>query len=54
MWGMSLAHWAIVVAVVVLLFGRNVVSRLMADIGGGIKNARVAMRELERSDADSR
>jgi sec-independent protein translocase protein TatA len=47
MWGMSIAHWVVVIGIVVILFGRNTISRLMTDIGGGIKNARQALRELE-------
>jgi sec-independent protein translocase protein TatA len=47
MWGLSIGHWAIVVLVIILLFGRNMISNLMTDIGKGIRNARVAVRELE-------
>lgn len=48
MYGLSISHWLIVLVVIILLFGRNVVSRLMADVAGGIKNARKAMTELEK------
>jgi sec-independent protein translocase protein TatA len=44
---MSIAHWIIVIAVVVLLFGRNKISDLMADIGGGIKNFKKGIKELD-------
>ena len=47
--GFSIGHWAIVVLVIILLFGRNMVSSLMSDIGKGIRNARLAVRELEHS-----
>ena len=42
---MSLAHWAIVLAVVLLLFGGNKVSKLMADFGHGLKTFRKAVNE---------
>lgn len=40
MGAMSWGHWAIVVLVVILLFGRGMVSSLMADVGKAIKEAR--------------
>jgi sec-independent protein translocase protein TatA len=45
MGAMSLAHWAIVLAVVLLLFGGNKVSKLMADFGHGLKTFRKAVNE---------
>ena len=50
MWGMSLAHWAIVVGVIVVLFGRNFVTRFMVDVIGGMKKARQAFAEIEAED----
>lgn len=50
MGAMSIGHWVIVVAVVVLLFGgKNKISALMKDIGGGFKNARKAIKEMDES-----
>lgn len=46
MWGLSIAHWIIVIAVVVVLFGRGRISSLMSDLAGGLREARRAMREL--------
>jgi sec-independent protein translocase protein TatA len=45
MGSMSLAHWAIVLAVVLLLFGGTKVSSLMADFGNGLKTFRKAVNE---------
>lgn len=46
MWGMSIAHWIVVVGVVVVLFGRGRISALMADIGGGLREFKKAAGEL--------
>lgn len=48
MWGLSIGHWGIVALVIILLFGRHMVSGFMADMGKAIKNARQAVKELER------
>ena len=40
MGSMSIAHWIIVIAIAVLLFGRHKVSGLMADVAKGIKDLR--------------
>lgn len=45
--GMSITHWLIVVVVITLLFGRNMISGLLADAGKGIANFRKAMTEAE-------
>ncbi len=45
--GLSIAHWIIVALVVTLLFGRGKISELMKDIGGGIKNFKIGMKELD-------
>lgn len=50
MGSMSVMHWAIVVGVVALLFGRNKVSGLMGDVGQGLKNFRQGMREVQALD----
>ena len=47
---MSIGHWAIVVLVIVVLFGRNKISSLMTDLAGGVKNARKALTEIEKDN----
>lgn len=47
MWGLSIAHWVVVIFVLVLLFGKNTVSKLMADIGGAVKNTKKALKEID-------
>lgn len=43
---MSITHWIVVVAVLVLLFGRGRISGLLGDIGGGLKELKRAGKEL--------
>lgn len=45
MGSMSLMHWVIVIIVITLLFGRNVISSMMSDLGKGI-------RELKKINKD--
>jgi sec-independent protein translocase protein TatA len=45
MGSMSIMHWMIVIAVVVLLFGRGKISGLMADVADGIKSFKKGMQE---------
>jgi sec-independent protein translocase protein TatA len=47
MGSMSIVHWMIVIAVVVLLFGRGKISVLMADVADGIKSFKKGMRDDE-------
>ena len=49
---MSISFWqiAIVVALVVLLFGRGKVSELMGDVAKGIKSFKKNMSSVEDSD----
>jgi sec-independent protein translocase protein TatA len=49
MGSMSIVHWMIVVAVVVLLFGRGKISGLMGDVAEGIKSFKKGMQEDEPS-----
>lgn len=42
----SITHWVVVVAVLVLLFGRGRISGLLGDIGGGLRELRRAGKEL--------
>jgi sec-independent protein translocase protein TatA len=41
----SIWHWLIVLAVVLLLFGRGKIPELMGDVAKGIKNFRKGMSE---------
>jgi sec-independent protein translocase protein TatA len=45
MGSMSIVHWMIVIAVVVLLFGRGKISGLMGDVADGIKSFKRGMQE---------
>lgn len=45
MGSMSIVHWMIVIAVVVLLFGRGKISGLMGDVADGIKSFKKGMQE---------
>ncbi len=47
MGSMSIVHWMIVIAVVVLLFGRGKISGLMGDVADGIKSFKKGMQEDE-------
>ncbi len=40
MWGMSVAHWALVLVIVMVLFGRNAMSRTMSDLGKTLREIR--------------
>lgn len=44
---LSIWHWLVVLAVVMILFGRGRISALMSDVGKGIGSLR---RELGRTD----
>jgi sec-independent protein translocase protein TatA len=49
----SIWHWLIVLAIVVLLFGRGKIPELMGDVAKGIKNFKSGMAEDEKvADAD--
>ena len=43
----SIWHWLIVLAVVLLLFGRGTIPELMGDVAKGIKNFKSGMAEDE-------
>jgi len=47
MGGLSVWHWIIVIAVVLLLFGRGKISELMGDVAQGIKAFKKGMSEDE-------
>ena len=45
MGSLSIWHWILVIAVVLLLFGRGKISDLMGDVAGGIKAFKKGMKE---------
>ena len=47
MGSLSIWHWIVVIAVVLLLFGRGKISDLMSDVAQGIKAFKKGMREDE-------
>jgi sec-independent protein translocase protein TatA len=49
---MSVWHWIIVIAVVLLLFGRGKISELMGDVAQGIKAFKKGMTEEEAAKAE--
>jgi sec-independent protein translocase protein TatA len=51
MGAMSFWHWALVILVVILLFGRGKVSDLMGDVAKGIKSFKKGMAEDEPAAA---
>lgn len=48
----SIWHWLIVLAVVLLLFGRGKIPELMGDVAKGIKNFKSGMAEDEKEVAE--
>jgi sec-independent protein translocase protein TatA len=48
MGGLSLWHWIIVIAVVLLLFGRGKISELMGDVAQGIKAFKKGMQDDDK------
>lgn len=48
----SIWHWLIVLAVVLLLFGRGKIPELMGDVAKGIKNFKKGMSDDEAGSAD--
>ena len=53
MGSLSIWHWIIVIAVVLLLFGRGKISELMGDVAQGIKAFKKGMSEDEAAKADA-
>lgn len=49
----SIWHWLIVLAVVLLLFGRGKIPELMGDVAKGIKNFKSGMAEDETAAAEA-
>ena len=48
MGSMSIWHWIVVIAVVLLLFGRGKISDLMGDVARGIKSFRKGLADDEK------
>jgi len=53
MGGLSIWHWIIVIAVILLLFGRGKISELMGDVAQGIKAFKKGMADDETAKADT-
>ena len=49
MGSMSIWHWIIVIAVILLLFGRGKISDLMGDVAQGIKAFKKGMSEDDKT-----
>ena len=52
MGSMSIWHWIVVIAVVLLLFGRGKISDLMGDVAQGIKAFKRGMSDDEAKPAE--
>jgi sec-independent protein translocase protein TatA len=52
MGGLSIWHWIIVIAVILLLFGRGKISELMGDVAQGIKSFKKGMAEDDDDKKD--
>ena len=50
MGSMSIWHWIVVIAVVLLLFGRGKISDLMGDVAQGIKAFKKGMSDDAKAD----
>jgi sec-independent protein translocase protein TatA len=50
----SIWHWIIVIAVVLLLFGRGKISELMGDVAQGIKAFKKGMSDDEVAKTDTK
>ena len=48
----SIWHWAIVILIVVLLFGRGKISDLMGDVAKGIKSFKKGLSEEDTATAE--
>ncbi|CAN7381078.1 MULTISPECIES: twin-arginine translocase TatA/TatE family subunit [unclassified Rhizobium] len=49
----SVWHWLIVLAVVLIFFGRGKIPELMGDVAKGIKNFKKGMAEEENAPVDA-
>ncbi len=53
MGSLSIWHWIVVIAVILLLFGRGKISDLMGDVAQGIKSFKKGMAEDEESKTET-
>lgn len=53
MGSLSIWHWIVVVAVILLLFGRGKISDLMGDVAHGIKAFKKGMKDDENTDENT-
>ena len=53
MGSLSIWHWIVVIAVVLLLFGRGKISELMGDVAQGIKAFKKGMTDDETAKTDT-
>jgi sec-independent protein translocase protein TatA len=53
MGGLSVWHWIVVIAVVLLLFGRGKISELMGDVAQGIKAFKKGMSDDETAKTET-
>lgn len=49
MGAMSLWHWAVVVLVIAVLFGRNVISSTLEDVGKGLRK----LKDIHKEEHDA-
>jgi sec-independent protein translocase protein TatA len=54
MGSMSIAHWLIVLAVVILVFGSGKIKSLGKDLGGAFSGFKEAVREAKGADEEVR
>ena len=54
MGSLSIWHWALVILVVMLLFGRGKISDLMGDVAKGIKSFKKGMADDETDSGDAK
>ena len=54
MGSMSIWHWVIVGAIVLILFGRGRISDVMGDFGKGISSFKKGLNEAEKEAADAK
>jgi sec-independent protein translocase protein TatA len=54
MGSLSIWHWIVVIAVVLLLFGRGKISDLMGDVAQGIKSFKKGLQDDEKTAASRR
>ena len=54
MGSMSIWHWLLVIAVVLLLFGRGKISELMGDFARGIKSFKAGLKDDEQTAQENK